>query len=144
MKKYEYTNTKRKTGGLIGSLNRLVRFFYERVPECCVTQWHHGRAYTDFTRREVVMVIYPLHYVVNFIWWLNWKWCDHRMKPSWIDRKKAQECSELLERVQKEYMELDDRLKKGKGVWPNHDYVKDDTWQSWKYTHTRLGFILNG
>ena len=85
--KYEYLNTNRKTGGLIGCLNRLVRFFYERVPECCVTQWHHGRAYADFARREAVMVIYPLHYVVNFIWWLNWKWCDHRMKPSWIDKK---------------------------------------------------------
>lgn len=62
-----------------------IEFFYERCPDCCYTRWWHGLAYHDIMRQKNVMVIYPFHWAVQFAWWLNMKWNQHRGKPSWID-----------------------------------------------------------
>lgn len=67
-------------------MKRFIRFFYERVPAYCTTKKWHGRAYYDLLRNRNVMVLYPFHWVVNFFWWANLKWCMHRGKESWIDR----------------------------------------------------------
>jgi len=59
------------------------------------------------------------------------------------------EAVNLLERVQMEYMELDEELKKGKGDWTRsmksnrkERYIQDDTWEAWRYAHTMLESML--
>lgn len=59
------------------------------------------------------------------------------------------EAINLLERVQMEYMELDEELKKGKGDWTSamksnrrERYIQDDTWEAWRYAHTMLESML--
>jgi len=74
------------SGGFQRTVHFLVRFVYESVPTYCYTKWWHGRAFYDVRRNRNVMVIYPLHWIVNFSWWLNWKWNAHRGKETWIDR----------------------------------------------------------
>jgi hypothetical protein len=43
------------------------------------------RAYCDYMRREIVMVAFPLNYIVSLAWWLNLKWGEFRHKPTWLD-----------------------------------------------------------
>ena len=86
-KKGEKQEMKTQNAGVATDrLHALVRFFFECVPTCCYTKWWHGHAFYDARRNRNVMVIYPLHWVVNFAWWLNWKWFSHRHKETWIDR----------------------------------------------------------
>lgn len=75
-------------------LKAIIAVFFERVSPGGCFRWWHGRAYYDAYRDHVVAVIYPLHLLVNFAWWLNFKWAEHRGSASWIDRK----LSEMRER----------------------------------------------
>lgn len=52
-----------------------------------MTRRWHGCAYRDWSRFETVMVIWPLHYAVQFAHWLGYKWDKHRHRKSWIDRQ---------------------------------------------------------
>ncbi len=60
--------------------------FYKRVHYACITPSYMAKAYYDVRRKEKVMVLFPFHYAVMFVWWLNLKWSCYRHKPSWIDK----------------------------------------------------------
>jgi hypothetical protein len=60
--------------------------FFARVRDFFVTPRWMAAAYYDRARREVVMVMWPFHYAVQFAWWLNLKWSAYRHKKSWVDR----------------------------------------------------------
>ena len=79
--------TRRQEEWEINVSPKLKRFFFERVSPYCVTRWWHGLAYYDARCHSLVMVIYPLHWVVNLVWFMNYVWCRHRHKESWIDKK---------------------------------------------------------
>jgi hypothetical protein len=65
--------------------NKFIRFFYEQVPPGVMTQRHHARAYADHMRMCTVMVIWPLHWIVQLVHWIGYCWDRHRHRPSWID-----------------------------------------------------------
>jgi len=44
-------------------------------------------AYRDWYRDNSVFVLFPFHYIVMFMFYLNGKWSRYRGKPSWIDKK---------------------------------------------------------
>jgi len=60
---------------------------YRRLKDCFVPPWWMACAYRDWARNQYVWVVWPLHYLVQFIWWLNFKWNGYRSKRSWIDRQ---------------------------------------------------------
>lgn len=60
---------------------------FVRVPDCCVTPWWMKSAYYDVRRNEVVMVAWPLNYLVQLAWMANLAWSRYRHRPSWIDKK---------------------------------------------------------
>jgi hypothetical protein len=49
-------------------------------------KWMKSAFYSP-QRRQYFMVIYPFNHLVELVWWLNWKWSDYQVKPSWIDRE---------------------------------------------------------
>ena len=59
---------------------------YERVNPNFVPPKHMKRVYFDAPRNEYVFVLWPLNYVVELAWWLNFCWCRYTRKQSWIDR----------------------------------------------------------
>jgi len=67
-------------------LKRIGLIFYERNPEGCMSRWWHALAYRDYMRMQSVMVIWPFHYVVQLLCWLNLQWDVYRHRKSWIDR----------------------------------------------------------
>lgn len=64
-----------------------MNIFYERVSRCYKRRWWMANAYYDWYSDQEVNVIFPLHYLVMFGWWLNMKWCAYKGKPSWIDKQ---------------------------------------------------------
>jgi len=59
--------------------------FYKRVaPGEMAPRWM-ATAYNDWQCDRRVMALWPLHYLIMFAWWLDYQWCKHRMRPSWID-----------------------------------------------------------
>lgn len=67
------------------------------------TPWYMGRAYYDHWRDGVLCYPVPLHLAVRLIWWLNWKWCGWRLKPSWIDRMVEKAAYEARQRARAEW-----------------------------------------
>lgn len=65
---------------------RIYRFLYDRVPESCETPRHHAVAFRDYRRRELVTVIWPLHWPAQLGWWLFWRWEAYRHGRSFLDR----------------------------------------------------------
>jgi hypothetical protein len=66
-------------------------YFIRWGSEFCVPPWWMAASYRDCSRRQILFAIYGLHWLINFIWWLNFKWCRHVNKPSWIDRQLQKE-----------------------------------------------------
>ncbi|QDP54866.1 MAG: hypothetical protein Unbinned3891contig1000_64 [Prokaryotic dsDNA virus sp.] len=67
-----------------------VRFkdiFYRWREAGEVVEWWHGRAYYDVMMNRHLMVIIPFNWIINWIAWLNHKWCVARCRESWIDKK---------------------------------------------------------
>ena len=79
-------NQPRRVCLLLMNRRSFIAFFCERCPDWCIPKWWHAHAYFDYWHCSRVMVIWPFHWAVQFVWWLNWKWSEHRQKPSWIDR----------------------------------------------------------
>jgi len=46
-----------------------------------------GFAYYAIERNQNLFVIYPLHFVVAGVWWVQDRWARHTFNPSWIDRE---------------------------------------------------------
>ena len=65
--------------------NIIKKLIICRLEDCCITPWWMKRAYCDYMRREIVMVAFPLNYIVSLAWWLNLKWGEFRHKPTWLD-----------------------------------------------------------
>lgn len=88
---------------------KIKAFFYERVPRGHRIKHWQCRAYQDYNRHENIMVIFPLHYLVIFIYWLNYLWFTYRGKETWIDKKIKDE--KILESRNRE---LSSRFKENK------------------------------
>lgn len=71
---------------------------FRRVEEGFRTPGWMALAYFDHSRCEAVMVIWPLHYLVQFGYWVNYRWSMYRHKPSWIDREIERQYHRRLER----------------------------------------------
>ena len=52
------------------------------------------------------------------------------------------EYQRLFDEVAKRLVEVEDRLAKGKGTWPNPGYVQDITWDSWRGERLALRSVL--
>ena len=66
---------------------KLISIFYQRVSEGYIRPKWMAKAYHDWIRSQEIFVLFPFHYLVMFAWWLNFKWCFYRSKPSWIDKQ---------------------------------------------------------
>ena len=65
----------------------LFSIFYQRVSRNCIRPKWMAKAYHDWVRDEEINVIFPFHYVVMFVWHLNYLWCKYKGKVSWIDKQ---------------------------------------------------------
>lgn len=65
----------------------MLKLIYQRLNKGCIRPGWMAVAYFDWMRCQEVCVLFPFHYLVMFGWWLNFKWCKYRSKPSWIDRQ---------------------------------------------------------
>lgn len=63
------------------------RIINDEVLLGCIPPWWMGRAYHDYECARTIYWIVPLHHVVQFAWWINWKWCAYCHRHSWIDRQ---------------------------------------------------------
>jgi hypothetical protein len=90
--KSKIISTWKRAGVLVDRFVR--RFIWIRVSEFCVTPYHMKLAYHDHTRREAIMVAWPLNYVVQLAWMLNVMWCRYRHNPSWIDKELSRQISQ--------------------------------------------------
>ena len=65
--------------------NIINKLIISRLENCYIQPWWMKRAYYDYMRREIVMVAFPLNYIVSLAWWLNLRWGEFRHKPTWLD-----------------------------------------------------------
>lgn len=75
--------------------SRIYGVIYASVPECCETPLLHAVAYRDYMRRELVTVIWPLHWPAQLVWWLRWRWEAYRHRRSFLDRLIAARAHDL-------------------------------------------------
>ena len=67
-------------------MKKKANIFFERVDDWFMDRPWMAMAYYDYPRGQRVMVMFPFHYVVRFVWWLNYLWNRFRHKESWIDK----------------------------------------------------------
>lgn len=67
-------------------------------------------AYLKYETNSAMYVVFPLNYIVQFVWFLNLTWCKFRTKPSWIDKKALEYASEMkkidIQRTMEEWKKL--------------------------------------
>ena len=51
--------------------------------------------------------------------------------------------NEIIDYIRKELEEVQLRLKRGKGTWPQKDYITDDIWAMWRSDEITLKSILH-
>lgn len=79
----------------------IKKLIISRLENYYIQPWWMKRAYYDCMRREIVMVAFPLNYIVSLAWWLNLKWGEFRHKPTWLDaiikqRAETREAAKLI------------------------------------------------
>lgn len=52
------------------------------------------------------------------------------------------EAQAIIEIIKQELQVYDDLIEKGKGTWPNEDYVRDSRWHSWHGSKMALRSVL--
>jgi hypothetical protein len=99
----ETINRWRKAAGWGGNKMKSIikKFIISRLEDYYIQPWWMKRAYYDCQRREIVMVAFPLNYIVSLAWWLNLKWGEFRQKPTWLDAiiKQRDEARESLKHI---------------------------------------------
>lgn len=70
--------------------------FYEWLRTCITPRRHMGFAYYSARRNQVLWVIYPFHYVLAVLWWIQLRWAEHTGNPSWIERELEARLQESL------------------------------------------------
>jgi len=45
---------------------------------------------------------------------------------------------EIVEEIVTRYRHVTEVLSRGKGTWPEHHYVRDDTWSAWRAEQAAL------
>lgn len=111
-------------------LERLKRFAWEWVPECCVRQWAHKVAMHDVMRRRYLTVLWPFNYAVQWAWRFNIAWQVAMGETPWIEKeierridRERTEHHEFTQDLLKVVRELDVNLRKSRrGEWnyPHH------------------------
>jgi hypothetical protein len=57
-------------------------------------------------------------------------------------RERRDKASRLVEAVMVRLKEVDEMIARGKGEWPKHNYVRDETWASWQAERHCLRMVL--
>jgi hypothetical protein len=65
----------------------MKNLIYQRVQWFIVPPYWMKSAYFDYKINSAMYVIFPLNYIVQFVWFLNLAWSKFKSKPSWIDKK---------------------------------------------------------
>lgn len=83
---------------------------YQRVSWHIIPPYWMKSAYFDYRINSAMYVIFPLNYIVQFVWFLNLAWCKFKSKPSWIDKKALEYASEMkkidIQRTMEEWKKL--------------------------------------
>jgi hypothetical protein len=64
-----------------------MKIFIERISRAIKSRKYQAMAYFDWEKDQCVMVLWPFHYLVMLVWWMNLRWCKYKHKPSWIDKQ---------------------------------------------------------
>ena len=73
----------------------MKNLIYRRVQSYIVPPYWMKSAYFDYRINSAMYVVFPLNYIVQFVWFLNLAWCKFKSKPSWIDKKALEYANEL-------------------------------------------------
>ncbi|TXH49893.1 MAG: hypothetical protein E6Q97_21580 [Desulfurellales bacterium] len=49
----------------------------------------------------------------------------------------------LFSWLKAESQDINERISKGKGTWPNQDYIRDETWSIWQGEKATLDRVLH-
>lgn len=67
-------------------------------------------------------------------------WPTVRISAARLEQLEAERdiAQKMLAYLEREMAEVESNIERGKGTWPNKDYVRDDTWLRWYATHRAL------
>jgi hypothetical protein len=62
-------------------------WFYEWVADGVSTRKHHALAVSSPMRLQHLMVVWPFHYLVRWLFWIDYRWNAYRTRPTFIERE---------------------------------------------------------